>query len=223
MKHLKVIISAFLAGIIFSVGAFAQIELSASKIAAAVLFGGGILVIFTLKLDFFDGKIGYTFFDSKNTDKRFLKSLEALLGNIIGCAACGLALSTVCRSVASVMADSFIESSPVAVLVKSLFCGALLFAATHCYIRTNGSAAGCLISLIAASAIPLCGFAHAASEIFYIFAALKFDINVLLYLLMTVAGNAVGAIVFAELYEAKKSDKEERYRHSHHHHSEEKE
>lgn len=219
MKHLRILISAFLAGIIFSVGAFAQIELdSSSKIASAILFGACILIMFTLKLEFFDGKIGYLLLESKRADKRFFKCIVTLLGNIIGCVACGLALSSVCGDAAKAVAESHADISPITALVKSVFCGAMLFAASHCYRRTVGSAAGSFIALAAASAVPLCGFFHTASEVFYFSAALKFDIDMLIFLLITVAGNAVGAIVFAELYEAKKSEEEERYRHSHRHH-----
>lgn len=73
------------------------------------------------------------------------------------------------------------------------------------------------------TAFILCGFNNAITDVFFYTAARCLNIEIGINLIIILVCNTIGAIVFAELYEAKKDDEKKHSHHhshhSHHHHS----
>lgn len=220
MSTLKPFLSAILAGALFTVAAIARIESGSSKIVASFIFGICILVMLTLKLSFISGRIGYVFSNPKKLSENLSTCSIIFLGNVLSVAFLGLLLSSVYGEAAEAIVKNYASVHYLEILVKSIFCGALLFAGVHCYRRLVGSGVGSVLVISSTAIIVYCGFIHGVSEMFYLFASLSFSVRSVLYVVISVAGNIFGSLGFAILYEAKKED---RHHSSHHHHNSEEE
>lgn len=225
MKLFRTFISAILAGVAFSIGGAIYLQLSdTSKFAAAFLFSIGILAVLFFDLAFFSDKASYIFKDPRHIDKRLTECFIVFFGNAFGAILSGLALSTVLGDAAKVIAKAALASSPMSIIIKSVICGMLMFIVFRGYARQSGGIAGCLIAIMSSMAFILCGFNNAITDVFFYAAARRLNIEIGINLIIILVCNAIGAVVFAELYEAKKDDGNRHSHHrrshqSHHHHS----
>lgn len=221
MKIARILLSAVLGGIALSLGGAVYLNLyNDSLIAAAVLFGVGILAAVAFELDVFTDKVGKVIAaEAHRTDKVLTEVLVVLLGNIVGATAAGLACSTVMKELAKPICIENVNDTLLAVFVRAVFCGILMFIAFHGYKRQGGGFAGCVIAVSAAAAFVVCGFEHFVIDVFYFATMRVFGEKTFAFLAVTMFGNALGAFLFAIGYELKKSDSSSRRRHHHRHHS----
>ena len=222
MKHIRTCFSALLAGIAISVSGVAYLSAAQqSQLVAALLFSVGFLTVLLFELHLFTDRIGYLFTGGGKLKKRLASILFVLLGNILGALATGALLHCVVGEQAAEML-SVTTALPIGeMLVRSIFCGMLMFISAHGYRRQNGGFAGFVLSIMAVGTVALCGFEHVIVDIFYASAALCFDNRTLVLIVISFFGNILGAIVFSALYALKKDDEKggshSSRRHHHHH------
>lgn len=213
MKNMQVFVSAFLGGI--SIAVFGMTELllcDTPPIASALLFGVMLLVVLTFNLHLVTAKAGYLFRDSNLIRVRAMHLLIAFVGNTVGAMASGellrlLHYEQLSTSAAALIAQHF-SYGIVEVLIGAVFCGMLMFVAVHAYRRLRGGIGGALVTLGTGATIVFCGFTHSVTDLFYMAFNHVYNGRAFAVVLLGVAGNLLGAIGIAFLYEYKKSEDE---------------
>lgn len=114
--------------------------------------------------------------------------LLIILGNLIGC--------WLIAKTAGVSAEALVEAKLIMpleeVFFKSIWCGFLMFTAVNIYKEYKS-----LIGII--FCIPtfiLCGFEHSIADSFYFFTLNNITLPIVLFILVTIIGNAIGANLF---------------------------
>lgn len=204
MKYLGTLVSAFLAGVVFSFSGAVQLQSSDSSFAVAALSTVGLFLVLMFNLSLFTSKLGYAFADSGIIDKRVEELPIVLIGNLAGAILTGFALHPVYTEQFNVAALAFLHTSPVKIFVSAIFCGALIFFAVHGFYRMNGSPLGCLVAFLAAATICFCKFNYFITDIFFVAGALMFEANNIFVLIFSIVGNMIGVVAFAMLYDLKK-------------------
>ena len=225
MVFIQNFVSAILGGIAVALGSVAYLALfEQSVFAASFLFALGFLMVAIFDLALFTDRVGFLF-QKGHIEENVKKLFITLFGNAIGAWIIGFAFMSKYTAAAKVIFRPKLDYSPVSVLVGALVCGALIYVAIHGYRRAGGGMASCLILTVSASIIPLCNLEYAVSNLFYMGAALhKFSLytsnafDILFLILLSAAGNALGAMIFSMLYKFKSEDYLENRKHKHHHH-----
>lgn len=213
MKKTKILVSAFLTGVLVGVAGLIELLLRDTfPLAAALSFGAALLAISTLNLYLYTAKAGYLLWDSATVGKRVVHLLFAVIGNVAGAGAVGVALSLVYsdRGFAKEAVAERFNIDVTSAAVSALLCGVLMFVAVHGYRRARNEVVGSLVLLGAASAIVLCGFEHSITDVFFVAFTGESVLRGLTVAGIAVLGNLVGAVLFELLYEYKKSDSEVR-------------
>ncbi len=228
MKYLRTCLSAVLAGIAVAISGAVYLSTEPkSALFASLVFSVGFLTALIFELHLFTDKIGYLFTGGGRFQKRLASILFILLGNIVGAVLSGIALHCVIGGEAAArlaLKESFSTEETV---VRAIFCGMLMFISAHGYRRREGSFTGFVLSVMALSAVALCGFEHVLINFFYAAAAFRIDNDALLLVVLSLIGNVIGALLFSTLYTLKKDgggkDTGGKHHHHQHKHKEEKE
>ena len=192
---LKKTVSGIAAGLCISLGG--AVFLSAeNKVVGAVAFTIGLLSICYYGLSLYTGKVGYLF--EKHDKEAFSVLFLGLLGNFIGTAVCGLIMRHILPAVAQ-KAESIcaakLEKDALTVFLLGAFCGILVYIAVNLF-RDKKTVLGILIGI---PVFILSGFEHSIADMFYMAAAGEFSLRALVFILLVIAGNSVGALVFDRL------------------------
>ena len=192
---LKKTVSGIAAGLCISLGG--AVFLSAeNKVVGAVAFTIGLLSICYYGLSLYTGKVGYLF--EKHDKEAFSVLFLGLLGNFIGTAVCGLIMRHILPAVAQ-KAESIcaakLEKDALSVFLLGAFCGVLVYIAVNLF-RDKKTVLGILIGI---PVFILSGFEHSIADMFYMAAAGEFSLRALVFILLVIAGNSVGALVFDRL------------------------
>ena len=192
---LKKIVSGVAAGLCISLGG--AVFLSAeNKVVGAVAFTIGLLSICYYGLSLYTGKVGYLF--EKHDKEAFSVLFLGLLGNFIGTVVCGLIMRKILPAVAQ-KAESIcaakLEKDALTVFLLGCFCGILVYIAVNLF-RDKKTVLGILIGI---PVFILSGFEHSIADMFYMAAAGEFSLRALVFILLVIAGNSVGALVFDRL------------------------
>ena len=155
----------------------------------ALLFSVALLTICLFGFSLYTGKVGYLVDD--HSEKNILATLYGLLGNAIGCTMFGLlaraALPAISARVEMMVMAKLEQSFPQAI-IRAFFCGVLMYIAVRMY-REKGTVLGIFVCV---PAFILSGFEHSIANMFYFAAALHFDGESFLYLLIIILGNSLG-------------------------------
>lgn len=201
MKIIKDFISAFLAGLMISLGG-AVFLASESKVVGAIMFSVGLTVILVFSFLLFTGKTAYVF---QNKPTYLLSLCLIWIGNILGCMATG-ALIFLSKPVLSEKAVEIctakLGQSPLQTIILGALCGILVYIAVD-FFRSDNDTKHYAKYLLVFTCVPvfiLCGFEHSVADMFY-FAASKmlYTGEGIVYILLVSAGNLIGAIVFHNL------------------------
>ena len=192
---LKKTLSGIAAGLCISLGGTVFLA-AENKTVGAVAFTIGLLSICYYGLSLYTGKVGYLF--EKHDGEAFSVLFLGLLGNLIGTAACGL-LMRVCLPAVAEKAETVcaakLEKDALTVFLLGCFCGILVYIAVNLY-RDKKTVLGILIGI---PVFILSGFEHSVADMFYLAAAGQFTLRALVFVLLVIAGNSVGALVFDRL------------------------
>lgn len=226
MKHIKTMLSGFLAGILISLGGFVFLYLKCVGTVGALetaiggfMFSFGLLMICAFSLNLYTGKIGFCIGKDKYY---FLDLLEMLAGNILGCIIFGYLLSLtrvydiqgttstfeeVVKSVCTTKANDPWYS----LLVLSFGCGILVYLAVRIFKSEHHAFIRVLGLMFAVALFVIVGFEHVIADVFYFALAGMCSWRIVLNLFIIFIGNSLGSIFFhsvLSLLEKKNIDKE---------------
>ena len=173
-----------LAGVFIAIGATAYLSVEAKTLGAS-LFALGLLTVILQKYSLFTGKIGYA---SQKEDALPLALM--LIKNIFGAAVVGMLSSTVVSANAAALVKSKLAKTLPDVFVAAFFCGILIYAAVELFSKNKHP----LLVIMPIMIFILCGFEHCIADAFYFAASGIFSLRALAFMLVCIAGNAVGSI-----------------------------
>ena len=194
MKDLSDGISA---GILISIGGAVFLAmLGLNKYVGAILFSVALLCICYKGYNLFTGKVG--FMVEKHDKDAVLTLFLGLAGNIIGTLVCGVVLSYAIPDLyaaAVTVCEAKLAQAWWQTLVRGLFCGVLMYLAVSIF-KENKTALGILFCI---PVFILSGFEHSIADMAYFATARVFTGAGVLFLVMVVIGNAVGAMILPAL------------------------
>lgn len=173
-----------LAGIFIAIGGTVYLTVEV-KALGACLFALGLLTVILQKYSLFTGKIGYV---SQKGDALPLALM--LIKNIIGAEAVGTVSSTLVAANAAALVKSKLAKTLPDVFIAAVFCGILIYAAVELFSKNRHP----LLVIMPIMIFILCGFEHCVADAFYFAAAGIFNLRALVFMLVCIAGNAVGSI-----------------------------
>ncbi len=199
-----------IAGLMISIGGTVYLSCynganQISTFVGALFFCVALLCICVKGYSLYTGKIGYILSDHDKESVAVM--IFGLIGNIIATVGLGYliaaALPTVSASAAVVVAAKR-EQQLWGSLVRAVLCGVLVYLAVDIY-RENKSVLGVIFCI---PTFILCGFEHSIADIFYFSAAGFKEWHDLLFLLVIVVGNSIGALIIP-LLRLKRRDKKQ--------------
>ena len=190
MKQLlKLTLGGCLAGASISIGAAIYLSCQ-SKVAGALLFSIGLILVVTYGFNLYTGMIGYV-----RSGRELLRALWAFLANALGCML-SLLMPNGEASRAAELWQGKLENGLLTVFVRAVVCGVLIFACVN-YAKKHDGVAALAYIVLAVAAFILCGAEHSVADICFLFAARAFSLQSALFILVVAAGNAVGSLVLS--------------------------
>jgi len=189
MNHyVKILRSAFLAGLCISVGCV--VNLRVGGVAGAVLFSFGLLAVLHYKLKLYTGTAGFI---RVRSDWSML--VAVLLGNIIACGVCACAMTYAQPDIIApdmAIVGSRLAKGPLACFLLAIGCGFIMTTAVQ-----FGREGKFLPLLFGVPVFILCGFTHSVADAFYFLAVPQMiSIQLLAIYLMEVLGNFIGCNLY---------------------------
>ena len=198
MKVLSRIANGILAGIMISIGGSVFLACFGdgsvlNRAIAAFFFTIALLCICIKGYSLYTGKIG--FIPEKHDREAFSILLWGLLGNVIATVICGLAVRYAIPNL-GVVSESLCVGKLTQdwwqTLIRGTFCGILMYIAVSVY-RDKQTISAILFCV---PVFILSGFEHSIANMFYFAAAGKFfAVESIVYLVLVVIGNSIGAIM----------------------------
>lgn len=184
---------AVMSGIGISIGG--TVYLSAeNNVAGSLLFAIGLYLIVLNGFYLYTGKIGYVV-DADNKRSYGATLLLTWLGNFTGTAAGAWMLSVTrisgLRDRAGELCQLKLGDGPESILILSIFCGLLMYAAVEGYRQTKNP----LILFLCVSVFILSGFEHCVANMFYFSLAGMWSLKAVIYLFIMTAGNSLGGML----------------------------
>ena len=200
-SYLQVFISSLMSGFMITIGATVYIYLLSmnQKLQGAFLFGFGLFIIIHFELWLYTGKVGNLL---DNKPKYLLKLLVCVIGNMLGVFILSSLLKTT-RAITPLFIDT--ASNIVAskqndnwwsILFLSFMCGIMIYLAVKGHQKCSYSIGKALIAFLAIVVFIICGFEHCVANVaYYTYAGIFTPITIIYFILMII-GNGLGAIFF---------------------------
>lgn len=189
---------SILAGIMIGIAGTAYLLVD-NKVVGALLFIVGIFMVVVRDLKLFTGKVGYLL---DNRSKYIIDLLVILFGNLIGAIFTGFLISAtrindLIGDKIMVLSDLKLNDSPLSIFIMSIFCGLLVYLAVDGYYKSKEKDLGCYLGLFLGIIVfVVCGFEHCIANMFYFTLAGSWNLNSIIYILIMVLGNGLGALIF---------------------------
>ncbi len=197
-EKFRILIKAFLAGIMISIGGTIYLSLE-NKMVGAFLFSIGLFMICVNSYNLYTGKIGYLIERKKGF---IIELLITLIGNFIGTVSCGLVLSKTriyssIKEVAVKICTVKLNDNLLSIFILSIFCGMLMYLAVDLYKRKNdfGRYLGIFLGV---TVFILAGFEHCVANMYYFTVADMWEAKTLLYVLIMILGNTLGSLIISK-------------------------
>lgn len=174
------IFNVILPGILIAISDFIYIN-SDNKLIAAFLFPLALITIIKTDSYLFTGKIGKIKLDYSGIKE----SLYILFGNILGLSILLLADKSLCTS----MVEYKLSLPYVETFLKAMICGSLMYMG----VSFTNNKTDFLLTILCVAGFIIGKCEHIIADIGYVFVAKQFDIKVLIFLLIVLTGNIVGA------------------------------
>lgn len=188
MERIKVWSRAVYAGFMIGIGGIVYLSVE-NKIIGSLLFSFGLLTIVTQGFFLYTGKIGFV-----KHWKELLDMLIIVVGNFAGTfLAALLARLSKLPVDSSELVSKKLGNNLWNVFLLSVFCGIMMYLAIDNYNKSKH-----LLFIIAPVMIfILSGFEHSIANMFYFHLAGAYSLRSFVYLFAMVAGNGIGARLFA--------------------------
>ncbi len=198
-RRLGVLLSSILAGICIAVGGtvFLSVE---NRVIGASLFSIGLFYVVSYGLWLYTGRIGYL----PVRDRAYAADLlVTLAGNFAGTFCVGTLLRQTRAAAnlierAAALSEAKLTDSLPSIFILAVFCGVLMYVGVNGFAVFEHAPGKYLSVYLAVSVFILCGFEHCVANMYYYtLAGVWTDGRAWLSLLVMVAGNSVGSILFA--------------------------
>ena len=174
------VFNTILPGILIAISDFIYVS-SDNKTVAAFLFPLALITIIKTDSYLFTGKIGKIRLNFEG----ILKSLCILIGNILGLSILLLVDKSLCID----MIQYKLSLSYIDVFLKSVICGCLMYIA----VSFTNDKKDFLLTILCVAGFIIGKCEHIIADIGYIFIAKDFNIDSLIFLIIVLIGNTVGA------------------------------
>lgn len=197
MKSFGYLIKGIIAGVMIAIGGIAYLAIP-DKVVGSFIFSVGLFTVCVYGLNLYTGKIGYLVV---NRISYLWELFLSLVGNFIGACTVGFLMNYTRFESLSENALNIslakLNDNILSIFILSMFCGILMYIAVNNYKKESneiGKYAGIFMCVMA---FILCGFEHCVANMFYFSFAGVWTSEALLYMLIMVLGNSVGAIIIA--------------------------
>ena len=212
MKYFKVLLFGVFAGLAIGLGSFVytigvtltrtQLPISAANVGimfSSALFSVGLILVCTLGLQLYTGKVGVVFDDREKLKENAINLPIMLIGNAIG----AFTLGIICHFIFignedvsnQIVAISDLKTSSDSVFLQGIFCGALVYIAVYLFKNLQNYAMKIIGIITAVTLFVYCGFQHCIANMFYFGMAFNWNIDMLWNLLIVIVTNSVGALL----------------------------
>lgn len=177
---------SILAGILIGLGGTVYLSCPIKELGAA-LFSVGLIAVVLLECNLYTGKVGYA---SKPSE---IPTLAVMcLRNFAGAALMGVAAHFLLSDTAAVLqlVQKKLETGLIEVFVKAVMCGVMIYLAVELYKKSTQP----FLITPPIMIFILCGFEHCVADVFYFAAAGVFGLDVVIFTVVCILGNAVGSI-----------------------------
>lgn len=168
------------AGIMIGIAGLVYLNVSVTWVAA-LLFSIGLIIICMLGYNLYTGKVGYI-----KSYKDLPKMGKYIIGNLLGVFL--VSLTTTTSSTELMIAK--LQIPYWLLFLKSMGCGFLMYIAVDIY-KQKKNIIGILCCI---PAFILAGFEHSIADMFYICRSGIFNKEVIIFILIVIIGNAIGAL-----------------------------
>ncbi len=192
---MKEYVRGILSGVLIGVGGTVYLSCD-NKYFGSIFFSIALLFICMRNYSLFTGKIGFIL-----NDFSVYKSLDlfyCLLGNVTGAIISGIAIRSSfinLHQISLVICSGKLEQSTLQTFIRAVFCGILMYLAVLIY-KENKSKIGILFSI---PVFILSGYEHSVADVFYFTASGIVSAKLVLYIFITIIGNATGSLLFSYL------------------------
>ncbi|MCI8455004.1 MAG: formate/nitrite transporter family protein [Lachnospiraceae bacterium] len=182
-----VLIKGIYAGFLIGIGGIVYLSLE-NKIVGALLFSFGLLTIVNQGYFLYTGKIGFA-----KTAEDWTSIPSIILGNFLGTALSAiLARAAHLKITAEPVCQAKLSNTPSNIFLLSILCGILMYLAIDNFSKSKNH----LFIIAPVMIFILSGFEHSIANMFYFSLAGMWTPKSLLYLLLMLLGNGLGAKLF---------------------------
>lgn len=185
MKWKQLISKSILAGLLISLGATAFLTAN-NKIVGALLFSIGLTAVILLEANLYTGKIGYV-----NNKVKLFDAVIILFINLLVASICGLIFYGAKNNICENLWLNKLTKSWYEFLFDSIGCGICIYLSVELYKKTSSI----FVIVLGVLVFILSGFEHCIADIFYLNAAMSFDLKSVLYILIAIVGNSIGSLL----------------------------
>jgi formate/nitrite transporter FocA (FNT family) len=200
-KTQQTLLLALFSGILVGIGGILYVS-STNKIIGAVLFSFALIVIVSRGYYLFTGKVGYILPYKKGN----LSSIGLiLLGNTLGIFAITALFLLSGKDAALLNAQNIFEAKLAQTwyetLVLAIFCGFMMYFAVDSYDKIKNQIASVFVVIFAVVIFIVAGFEHSIADMSYVVLSKTFTFESLLFILIVIVGNLIGAVTLNLLQE----------------------
>ena len=205
MKYFKIFLYGIFAGLAIGLGSFVFTIVSTyltsrgGMIFASALFSIGLILVCTLGLQLYTGKVGVVFDDREKLKENALNLPIMLAGNAVGAFILGVICHFIFMNVPDIneriIAISVGKTTSDTVFLQGIFCGALVYIAVYFFKNLNNYAMKIIGIITAVTLFVYCGFQHCIANMFYFGMAFNWNIDMLWNLLIVILTNSIGALL----------------------------
>ena len=207
MKFLKVFLFGIFAGLAIGLGSLVYTVVSAyltdttGMIFASALFSVGLILVCTLGLQLYTGKIGVVFDGETKREVGYNAICLPIMlaGNTIGALVLGIICHFIFMNVPEVanriaaIAQGKIASNTV--FLQGILCGALVYIAVYLYKNLQNYGMKIIGIITAVTLFVYCGFQHCIANMFYFGMDFNWKIEYLWNILIVILTNSIGALL----------------------------
>ena len=205
MRLFKVFLFGIYAGLAIGLGSLVFTIVSAylnnmgGMIFASALFSIGLILVCTLGLQLYTGKVGVVFDDEKKLKENAINLPIMLAGNAVGAFALGIICHFIFMNIPEVanriQAISLGKTNSTTVFLQGIFCGALVYIAVYFFKNLQNYAMKIIGIITAVTLFVYCGFQHCIANMFYFGMAFNWNVDMLWNLLIVILTNSIGALL----------------------------
>ena len=205
MRYLKVLLFGVFAGLAIGLGSLVFTIVSTyaksvgGQIFASALFSIGLILVCTLGLQLYTGKVGVVFDEREKLKENAINLPIMLVGNAIGAFTLGIICHFIFMNVPDIanriLAISLGKTNSTTVFLQGIFCGALVYIAVYFFKNLQNYAMKIIGIITAVTLFVYCGFQHCIANMFYFGMAFNWNIDMLWNLLIVIVTNSIGALL----------------------------